>query len=243
MAIGATPKRFTIDGVALYVDGVARNVDYGDAYSFDSPYPKRTWLMNDSVHISASAMLSSHEMSTLFKKWALHTSHQNHIALGDGYICEYCGTYTPRGCTNCINCGAPITLVPFVSPRNMDFIVSQYDIDAFWSGLEDGTTVAHFEIVSYDSAIVDMILGGEQKIVSIPHGFELSGDWMCEYCGAIMDKDGHCQYCGGNRLPFSDVLHIKHECLYCGNMTTGVICKRCGAHLSAITLKDRFDIV
>ena len=63
--------------------------------------------------------------------------------------------------------------------------------------------------------------------------------YVCQFCGTIVDDGKQCPNCGGYRLPYSEVVRMDRERLYCHTKVYGsVICPNCQHSLAAITLGE-----
>ena len=162
-------------------------------------------------------------------------NHSQFITLGSGYLCEYCGTYTPAGGKNCIKCGAPITKIPYVNPTHVPVQCVSYRTGHYYSSEQHFE--ATFRVNSHnDDQFMRSVLSNE--LIALPHGFELDGRWVCAYCGRIVEKDRECSTCGGKRLPYSELVKVDTKCMYCGRVTTaGPVCDHCQGTLSTLTIK------
>jgi len=242
----ATMPRFTLDGVTFHVGEVyaprmampSETINrfpgersYGGYRSFVSPdcYYEMT------TYVEVKKTLSPATLREDFYQLFDGINLQNIIGLGDGFICEHCGTYTPRGGKQCLKCNAAMTIIPYVNPVRMPLGVASYGRDEMMDMWYVMFRVAEGE----HHGLKSLVQKKEQKIVSLPHGVELDGRWVCQYCGRIIEPDQECSTCGGRRLPYAELLKVDAQCLYCGKRTTdGPVCKSCQHTLLTLTLGE-----
>ena len=184
-----------------------------------------------------------------------HIQNKTLVSLGDGYICEYCGTYTPRGGAICRKCNAPISIYPFINPFNFPLrfnratklIREEKTIIQIEFRIEEQYNPYKNHSVSYNQMkrrseanqrFFKNALNRNNNIIYTQHPVNLDGRWACQYCGTIIDQDTECHNCRGKRLPLSEIIQIDHNCLYCGSKTTGIVCNGCAANISTLTIKD-----
>lgn len=164
------------------------------------------------------------------------------IGLGEGFICQHCQTYTPRGKYLCLNCSAPLVKKELIRPFRFPFVIT--GITTSVSFTDFGTIDLSMQSIGdVDSDFVMALTSGSFHLSRTQEYINVtSGLYLCQYCGTATRGD-RCEACDAGRLPFHELVDMQHECVYCGSQTVnGIVCDSCGARMSGTTLHERMSI-
>ena len=165
-------------------------------------------------------------------------------ALGPGRVCPYCGDYNPAGLTKCWHCGGETQVQDFVTAWRFPFVLTSISdlstTDRFNEPITldiemravDAVTTQDLEILYQPSPNV--------RLETLPNNCILNPDlYLCQYCGTVVEDGKQCPNCGGQRLPWSELVKMDHRCLYCGcKVTGGIVCPGCAASISGQALRS-----
>ena len=150
--------------------------------------------------------------------------------LGDTQICQCCNYQMRPGTSTCHRCGSPYTAV--VEKSKYDRVGRGYvtSIELSDNSLFDDRACSPIRMTFEmdDLTIIDSDIRSTLSGWCTTH---LEDGWICWYCKSVNSLDKtECHYCGGGRLPFSDLERIAQKCLYCGTkLTKGAVCTGCGS--------------
>lgn len=204
-----------------------------------------TWQKSETV-LSFDITTQNHYETEQVVSWgqSLRWCDNNFVVLGSGMTCPHCDSFNPSGSVWCVHCGAPMERKDFVAPKDFPFRVSYISRDDA-TIFQEWDTV-HIEMVGFDVDLEEHIMPWvvqPKSLIKLPIGLSLNPDlYICQFCGAITQKGSSCNGCGGQRLPWSEVMRIERKCLYCDRETKGnLVCNYCGASISAIAARDVFE--
>lgn len=166
------------------------------------------------------------------------------IALGDGFVCPYCGDYNPAGRAACWRCGGRMERQPFVRVEGFPFGIRSFYIEmADTLSFSVQQACISLEMISFariEQLHLDMLWrSNDVRLECLPNDYTLDIEhYLCQYCGSVVDNGRQCPNCGGQRLPWSELVKIDRECLYCGRKTTnGIVCSGCAASINGQALR------
>jgi hypothetical protein len=155
--------------------------------------------------------------------------------LGSGRVCPYCGDYNPAGLAHCHRCGGQTEWRPNVQLRRLPFLLAEYERSMSDAGL----AMLRLSFVSDSDVCLDediAALTGQSETAWL---FGESGYYLCQHCGQSVREGEKCPSCAGTRIPWSEILKMDHECLYCGTRVFGsIVCPNCGRRLAGKTVAD-----
>ncbi|MCA9366879.1 hypothetical protein KC887_01275 [Candidatus Kaiserbacteria bacterium] len=164
------------------------------------------------------------------------------LGLGEGFICEHCHTYTPRGKYLCQNCTAPLVKKELIRPFRFPFVITDISVSIPF-GDYAAVDLSLTGVGETDNEFIYALTSGSfhmyrtQEYINV-----LSGLYLCHYCGTATKGD-RCEACDGGRLPFHELVDMQHECLYCGSKTVnGIVCDSCGARMAGTPIYEKMNI-
>jgi len=166
------------------------------------------------------------------------------VALGEGLVCPYCGDYNPAGRAKCWRCGGETERQPLVKVEEFPFLLRSYEYDMLGAFGDYPAALVSLNMVAehpvYDRHLDMLSRPSGVRLEVLPNDCLLdTKHYLCQYCGSVVDSGKQCPNCGGQRLPWSEVVKIDHECLYCGRKTTGgIVCPGCAASISGQALRQ-----
>jgi hypothetical protein len=226
-----------VNGLHVTHMQLSQQENYTEVMTFDSLKPM--WFRGVPDH-SLSISLHTADLSSFdHSKFPLG---EPLLGLGEGFICEHCHTYTPRGKYLCRNCNAPLVKKELIRPFQFPFVIDGISFRVpFGSYATVDLSLAG--IGEIDSEFIYALARGSfhmyqtQEYVNV-----LSGLYLCHWCGTATRGD-RCEACDGGRLPFHELVDMQHECLYCGNKTVnGIVCDSCGSRMSGTPIHERMGI-
>lgn len=151
-------------------------------------------------------------------------------SLGDTQICQCCNYQMRAGALTCHRCGAPYTSTVENSQYRrvgrgyVTEITHNEELDLNYYQLYR----ARLSFSMDDLMLID---GDIYKTLNGWCTTHIEDGWICWYCKSVNELGRtECKYCGGGRLPFSDLERIAQKCLYCGTkLTSGAVCAGCGS--------------
>lgn len=149
--------------------------------------------------------------------------------LGDTQICECCNAQMRPGRMTCHRCGAPYTAT--VKDSKYDRVgralFRNYSMQAFDWYSSDCVNI------SIEFSMYDVLFRADDPRRTFGGWCttHIEDGWICWYCKSVNKLETtECHYCGGGRLPFSDLARIATHCLYCGRkLQSGAVCDGCGS--------------
>lgn len=160
----------------------------------------------------------------------------NFISAYPSGVCQHCSSYFPAGLLICKSCGG------YVSDEVVSLKSSRYELiyistDEILLPRDDTARLVDMEIALIDEPndFVSML-----NFEILPTGFNLNEEYiLCNSCLCIVGADSICPNCGSARLPFSEVIKIDRECIFCHTKThDGIMCKNCGASLAGMSYRE-----
>jgi len=215
---------------------ISRNIDTMSVVEMGSPYTK---YLHRPVETTASLTLmfgddigdnysSLNKLERVFR----HDCGFKHRFLGDGAVCQNCGTVYIIGVLGCSQCGSKDIQYESACQESQgtNAMMTNYSIDA---GIYD-FVVAHVELIYIEPFVVPSNLNysnwREFALYSLFGGVT---EWLCMRCGLFVDKDRiTCPGCGGNKLSEREISALRRSCIYCGEeVLGGFACPRCNGRL------------
>lgn len=239
----ATVKRntMTLDGIPLHINHATKAL--GDVIRmFESPsplfnirQPESSWSLDCIAYPR-----SEYEARYVYDLLPRIGRCFNLATLGPGDVCAYCGQYNPAGRLSCWSCGGTIERIPFIKPVQFPVAyISYMSQDVLYDMYYDGPRPIELEMVvpdiNPDRHLQPLMESGRME--TLQHGMKLNGTWLCKFCGASVEKENApCPTCGGYQLPYTELVKIDRNCVYCGmKVENGLVCKACGAKLTGLT--------
>jgi len=232
---------FTLDGIPL------GNLAMSAPYSYDLIHlaPQKPYMPERrEIAVSFHIMAYDHERAYLepFHRMVTSGCRFSLTTLGPGRVCAYCGQYNPSGRLSCFACAGQIETVPFLKPVQWpDGFVIELDRRGGLLGDEE-PAIWYVEMslrgdLDPERHIEPLLASG--RLNTMQHGYRLQGGWLCEWCGFLVEgEDVPCPTCGGEQMPWSELVKIDRECVYCGkHVPQGLVCDGCGASLSGLTYR------
>ena len=238
--ITVTRRAITLDGIPLHSMLVTRPMgDVSMIYNGTS-LAARIRSAPEPWELSFRATIMSENQGQHLYSLARINYGFNLATLGPGFVCQHCGQYNPAGILCCWACGGRVERVPFIKPIQFPAShISFLDRDITYFNPLPREVQVEMSVYDLDpdKHLIPLMESG--RFETMQHGMRLDGSWLCEFCGSAIDReDAPCPMCGGYQLPYSELVKIDRDCLYCGSkVENGLVCQGCGAKLAGTTWK------
>ena len=208
---------------------LSRHINQIDVTPWGSP--ERQYIEGGPEDVTLSLLLFGKDVGQVLDAWNSWPNH-NMIMLGMGHICPYCGSYNVAGGVKCWHCGGNTEEQDFAKIEQFPFVFTSIEVDSSYEGVHKMSV--DMMLLESERCDLNMLVGG-LSIEGLPSNYRLNPDLhVCQYCGRTIEKGDSCPSCGGNRIPWQEVVKMDdRNCAYCGRQTAGIVCQGCGQTLAA----------